>query len=191
MISVKNTRPEAANAVAPSISTRLQRSAGRHVMEWLTPDLSLHIWSTRIVPLEEHDHMPWINATGSPLFFFSCRGIKSSHSVLVFFSRIPLFCKGNHSLNTINSENTCPHKGILIYHNLATEWCIIGAKNQVRIFFNGTDSMFWTQHLAKLDTRILWLNLCFVSLLLWWSIMWKEKFSYTVIGSMFPKICFF
>jgi hypothetical protein len=37
--------PETPNAVAPIISTRLQRSAGRHVMQWLTPDLSLHfLW---------------------------------------------------------------------------------------------------------------------------------------------------
>jgi hypothetical protein len=35
-------KPETANAVAPLISTCLQRSAGRHVMLWLTPDLSLH-----------------------------------------------------------------------------------------------------------------------------------------------------
>ena len=35
-------KPETPNAVAPLISTRLQRSAGRHVMQWLTPDLSLH-----------------------------------------------------------------------------------------------------------------------------------------------------
>jgi hypothetical protein len=35
-------KPETPNAVAPLISTRLQRSAGRHVMQWLTPDLSLN-----------------------------------------------------------------------------------------------------------------------------------------------------
>ena len=35
-------KPETPKAVAPLISTRLQRSAGRHVMQWLTPDLSLH-----------------------------------------------------------------------------------------------------------------------------------------------------
>jgi len=35
-------KPETPNAVAPLISTRLQRSAFHHVMQWLTPDLSLH-----------------------------------------------------------------------------------------------------------------------------------------------------
>jgi hypothetical protein len=38
----KPDTPETPNAAAPVISTRLQRSGERHVMQWLTPDRSLH-----------------------------------------------------------------------------------------------------------------------------------------------------
>ena len=35
-------KPETPNAVAPLMSTRVQETARRNVMQWLTPELSLH-----------------------------------------------------------------------------------------------------------------------------------------------------